>query len=214
MKGDVMSIRVNQQVVLNGKQIQSHEELETIYRERLKTYGTGYQTFLYSQESFYVERLAYASKILHATIHPQDTILDVGCGTGNLVPFLPACKYTGLDLVDEFIEEARRRFPEFSFRCDDVIHEHAASYDWMVMIGLTGGVLAPEALIEHVWQHAKKGIIIDFVDSHKDKQDDRNTYSMGACTDLFLDLGAQQIAVYRTRSFWNIFVIHKQSLWV
>ncbi len=208
-----MSIRVNQQVVLDGQQIRSHDELEAIYRERLKTYGTGYQTFLYSRESFYTERLAYASKILHATIQPQDSILDVGCGTANLVPFLPACHYTGIDLVGEFIEEARQRFPDLAFRCSDMMHEDAV-YDWIVMIGLTGGILAPEALIEHAWQHAEKGIIIDFVDSRKDQQDDRNTYSIGACTDLFLDLEAQQIAVYRTRSFWNIFVVHKQSLWV
>lgn len=208
-----MSIRVNQQVIMDGKQIQSHEELEAIYRERLKTYGTGYQTFLYSREAYYTERFAYAAKILHATILPQDTILDVGCGTGNLVPFLPVCQYAGIDLVAEFIEEAQKRFPDLSFQCGDVMQE-TTSYDWMVMIGLTGGVLTPESLIEHTWKYANKGIIIDFVDSRKDEKDDRNTYNMGACTDLFLDLGAQQIAVYRTRSFWNIFVVHKQSLWL
>jgi SAM-dependent methyltransferase len=208
-----MSIRAKQQVVLDGKSIQSHEELEGIYRERLKTYGATYRTFAYTREAFYTERLAYASKILHATSAPQDTVLDLGCGTGNLVPFFPRCRYTGIDLMPEFIQEAHQRFPDLVFLCGDVMEE-GTGYDWIVMVGLTGLVLSPESLIEYAWLHAEKGLVIDFVDSCKDEKNDRNTYDMGACTDLFLDLGAQQIAVYRTRSFWNIFVVRKHSLWV
>lgn len=48
------------------------------------------------------------------------TILDVGCGFGDLVPFISNYAnnftYTGVDLLDDFIHEAQKRYPEHSFR--------------------------------------------------------------------------------------------------
>jgi SAM-dependent methyltransferase len=42
------------------------------------------------------------------------SVLDVGCGTGDLLLFFDErnirCRYTGIDQVKEFIEEADRRF--------------------------------------------------------------------------------------------------------
>ncbi len=43
------------------------------------------------------------------------TLLDVGCGTADLLPFLqaemPELRYTGVDLLGEIIDEAKRRHP-------------------------------------------------------------------------------------------------------
>ena len=48
------------------------------------------------------------------TCHPL-TLLDVGCGTADLFPFLqkemPLLRYTGVDLLPEIINEAKRRHP-------------------------------------------------------------------------------------------------------
>jgi SAM-dependent methyltransferase len=41
----------------------------------------------------------------------QDTILDIGCGTANILNFLPSqIEYYGFDLNKEYIEHARRVF--------------------------------------------------------------------------------------------------------
>lgn len=51
------------------------------------------------------------------------TILDVGCGFGDLIPFISnhaqTFTYTGVDLVDEFVQESRKRYPEHSFEVLD-----------------------------------------------------------------------------------------------
>jgi SAM-dependent methyltransferase len=52
------------------------------------------------------------------------SILDVGCGFGDLHSYLEqkgiTVRYTGLDLQPAFIEEARRRHPGDGFHCADI----------------------------------------------------------------------------------------------
>jgi SAM-dependent methyltransferase len=52
------------------------------------------------------------------------SILDVGCGFGDLHDFLErkgiSVQYTGLDIQPAFIEEARKRHPGDAFHCADI----------------------------------------------------------------------------------------------
>lgn len=47
------------------------------------------------------------------------SVLDVGCGFGDIIPFLhsksASFKYTGIDFTEEFIREAEKRYPEYEF---------------------------------------------------------------------------------------------------
>jgi len=45
-------------------------------------------------------------------IKPFDgcTILDIGCGTADILSYLPTVAYTGFDISSEYIERARSRF--------------------------------------------------------------------------------------------------------
>lgn len=49
-------------------------------------------------------------------IHPKpgDRILEIGCGPGTIVPYLPDCEYVGFDVSPEYIAQARKRFPSNS----------------------------------------------------------------------------------------------------
>jgi len=209
-----MEIRTNKQVILDGKAINSWEEVQSAYRKRMETYGPGHKALHYSSESVHNATLAYASKIIHSIVKAKDSVLDVGCGIGAMVPFMPPCNYRGIDIVRESVEEARNFYPDVKFDCANLT-ELTETYDWIIMIGITGSVPMPEVLIKKAWKLAIRGIIIDFVDSRKDRKDNLNTYNMGACTELFLDMGAQQINLYPTaRDTWNIFAVHKRSLWL
>ncbi len=64
-------------------------------------------------------------EILTAINIPLDaTVLDVGCGRGDLYAYLLAHgykgRYSGLDLVPHFIDEAQQRFPSASFTAGDI----------------------------------------------------------------------------------------------
>lgn len=39
-----------------------------------------------------------------------ETLLDFGCGTGNMVPYLPGLTYYGCDLNSQYIQKAKERY--------------------------------------------------------------------------------------------------------
>jgi SAM-dependent methyltransferase len=68
------------------------------------------------------------------------SILDVGCGFGDLLSYLEgkgiAVRYSGLDLQPAFIEEARRRHPAGDFHCADIERfEPSAHFDFVFVSG-------------------------------------------------------------------------------
>ncbi|MGA9799643.1 MAG: class I SAM-dependent methyltransferase [Terriglobales bacterium] len=49
-----------------------------------------------------------------------DRVLDIGCGPGTMVPYLPGTEYVGIDSSSEYIERARERYPQARFVCQRV----------------------------------------------------------------------------------------------
>ena len=43
---------------------------------------------------------------------PNDKLIDVGCGTGDILEQLPNVRYTGIDISERYIAAARRRYGE------------------------------------------------------------------------------------------------------
>lgn len=52
---------------------------------------------------------------------PGERVLDIGCGTADILDHLPAVDYSGFDLNPRYVASARRRFGARGvFRCEDV----------------------------------------------------------------------------------------------
>jgi SAM-dependent methyltransferase len=61
----------------------------------------------------------YADNVIKAKY--GSNILDIGCGPGDILNFLPEVSYLGFDLSPEYIESARRRFGDRGeFYCEQV----------------------------------------------------------------------------------------------
>ena len=72
---------------------------------------------------------------------PGDKILDIGCGPADVLNFLPAVNYTGLDISPEYIGSARKRFGSRGrFCCGDVglatIEGEQGTFDLVLAIGV------------------------------------------------------------------------------
>lgn len=71
----------------------------------------------------------------------EGSVLDVGCGMGDLCGFLRSRgfegAYHGVDLRCDFVEVARARWGDHFEECD--IREFDADFDWVVAIGTTIG---------------------------------------------------------------------------
>lgn len=73
-----------------------------------------------------------------ACVGDSDSILDLGCGPGNIPRYLlsrkPALRITGIDLSEEMIRLARRNVPEARFELKDVrqLDFPAGSFDHAV----------------------------------------------------------------------------------
>ena len=52
--------------------------------------------------------------------NPGDKILEIGCGPGAILPYLPDAEYTGFDVSASYIRYAQKRFPRAKFVCERV----------------------------------------------------------------------------------------------
>lgn len=69
-------------------------------------------------------------------------VLDAGCGIGRTIEIMPddVTKFIGIDISPDFIEEAKRRYPEGDFR---VMNAKKTTFkdnefDWVVAAGMGG----------------------------------------------------------------------------
>jgi cyclopropane fatty-acyl-phospholipid synthase-like methyltransferase len=66
-------------------------------------------------------------------------VMEIGCGPGMIVDYLPQVQYLGFDLSPEYIEMARKRFPQAQFVCERVSQFSLAeqqSFDAVVAFGV------------------------------------------------------------------------------
>jgi cyclopropane fatty-acyl-phospholipid synthase-like methyltransferase len=80
---------------------------------------------------------------------PGDRILEIGCGPGTIVPYLPVTEYVGFDASPEYIEQARNRFPGAKFVCQRVSQFTLAErnyFDIVLALGILHHLEDEEAL--------------------------------------------------------------------
>jgi SAM-dependent methyltransferase len=71
---------------------------------------------------------------------PGDRILDIGCGPGSMLPYLPESHYLGVDANESYIKSARKRYGHRGqFVCDRVSQQSVKDlgvFDIVLALGL------------------------------------------------------------------------------
>jgi SAM-dependent methyltransferase len=134
------------------------------------------------------DQLANFEKLLEIAQRAQHplkgaSVLDVGCGTGDLVDVLTEqgiSEYLGVDIVMASVDLARVKRPEHRFEVADFLAmELTRPYDFVLASGAmsvrleTDNYVVMEAFIEKMWKAASKGVAFNFlVPQHEGQRDD------------------------------------------
>ncbi|OGM32073.1 hypothetical protein A2803_00715 [Candidatus Woesebacteria bacterium RIFCSPHIGHO2_01_FULL_44_21] len=111
------------------------------------------------------------------------SVLDVGCGFGEMARFLHKrydnVKYTGVDIVPEFIQEAKKAHPYFDFECIDYFNNPMPEKFDVVMASGTlnsnlGGKNSAfrEKAVKVMFDHTKKALVFNMLGGHPQPEND------------------------------------------
>ncbi len=102
----------------------------------------------------------------YKTIIPEkSTILELGCGTGNLIGNLSPSFGVGVDISDEMIKIAKENYPSIEFICEDIEElSMDRRFDYIIISGTLGTVENIQLLLRKVLLNAYSDtrIIVDF----------------------------------------------------
>lgn len=113
-------------------------------------------------------------------------VLDIGCGFGDIIPFIKAkartFDYTGVDLVPEFIGVARERYPNHKFLIANYFNNPLMSkretqallmtkFDIVITSGtlnanIKNAIEIRKKAIKVMWDHAKEAIAFNMAGGH------------------------------------------------
>lgn len=113
----------------------SKVEMNAYYANRLKEYGPTKEALVYRSQAQQDDRYAMLADM--EPIAEDSSILDVGCGLGFFCDYLRKHgwkgKYTGLDINQDLINACKKRLPNDSFLCKDILTEKFdEQYDYVV----------------------------------------------------------------------------------
>jgi len=108
------------------------------YDGMCRTYAHSWQAAHWSSHESQQGHFAILARL--ARLGPDDRILDVGCGQGDLLGYLRdagmSAHYTGTDVSPEMIARAGERFPGGRFLVGDFLADSFAEpFDWVLAAG-------------------------------------------------------------------------------
>jgi len=110
-----------------------------IYDKAIKKFGLSSSSVLWDdQQSQYFR---FCELVKHLDLSSKKSILDVGCGNGELYKFLNFLgfrgTYVGSDINANLIKQAKKRFPAVEFHLVDIMEKKIArKFDYALMSGL------------------------------------------------------------------------------
>lgn len=154
------------------------------YNKRLQKYGYDPKTLGWFKNRQPI-RFQVLSEI--GDLH-NCSILDVGCGFGDLYGFLVKggysnIKYTGVDINPRLIEIAEKVHPGVRFEVKDFQEDHVeGSFDWVFSSGIFNFRLPDntsfiQAMLKKMVRMCKRGVAADFLSSYVDFKNEGAYYT-------------------------------------
>lgn len=143
------------------------------YGDLFARHGADCRALSFSSAQTQHTRFAALLPLLPADRDQAFTLLDVGCGFGDLYGYLReagyvAVEYTGVDLMPEFVDCAAARWPDGRFAAGDFLADGApaGAYDFVLSSGALNVVTEQHpdhydfvfGMVGHMYDLARRGV--------------------------------------------------------
>ncbi len=138
------------------------------YQGTLKRHGVGPKALQWTSTA--AADLRYKELVADIEIEGM-TILDVGCGFGDIIPYLAKKTdkfvFTGVDIVPEFVKVAIKNYPQHQFLVNNYFDNPIdKKFDVVMSSGaLNSNIKNPyryrKRAIKTMFDHAKKGLVFN-----------------------------------------------------
>jgi hypothetical protein len=149
------------------------------YRKRIAQHGLGLASLNSGSEEKQLLRCEVHQSALR-TKNPE--ILDIGCGLGSFLQFLTGrnipCRYTGYDIVPEYVAECRRLFPKGRFETCNVLNSGIeGKYDTILLSQVlnnryqhSDNLKVMKRMLELAYAHSRISVSVDMLSNYADAQ--------------------------------------------
>ena len=161
----------------------AQEQVSAHYRALVAAHGAAPAGTQMSAEG---QRFRF-EKLMEVADLAGSTVLDLGCGTGAFYPFLrgrfPDVRYTGLDILPEMIDVARRTHAGARFVCHDVLAAGALpeAYDFVLASVLFNNARPDaddfmRAMLRAAFAATRRALAFNFISTHVNRVDAELAY--------------------------------------
>lgn len=164
------------------------ENIRGYYKDKIKAHGTGAEGMDWKNKDTQYLRFEMLAKYIDFKNNPS--ILDVGCGSSEFLNFCElnqlSCKYQGVDVVEEMVNESNTRFGDGTAMLGDLnSFDEDEQFDYAIVSGTFNLKLQQS---EEAWKDffygnlikmfklSKKGIVFNCMTEHVDWTYDRLFY--------------------------------------
>jgi SAM-dependent methyltransferase len=107
----------------------------------------------------------YITRYCNYFIHDDNSVLELGCGTGELLAQVKGIKKTGIDFSEIMISEAKKQYPDLNFQCLDAQNfDLEEKFDVIILSNFIGWLDDIQLCLQQIKKHChpKTRIIINY----------------------------------------------------
>ena len=102
----------------------------------------------------------------------ESSVLDVGCGFGDLFKYLKENnwdgKYFGIDIVEELLDEAKKQYSDICVQNLDILENDVEQFDFDAKLFSEDNLQYIERMMKKMFDISRVGVAIDFLSSYVD----------------------------------------------
>ena len=160
----------------------SKQKIIENYRNLFSEYGSGAEVGQLSLEG---QRFRFEKLIQIADLKNR-RVLDLGCGIGDLYPFLVErfgdVDYTGVDIVPELVAAAAKKYPRARFLCRDLLSNNFdETFEYVLISGIFNNAIQDctgflKEMIIVAFGHCSLGLGFNFISKYVNFSDPQMAY--------------------------------------